>query len=140
MSVVFDASALMAWIYSEPGADVVAESLADESTTISAVNWSEVLQKIDARGGDADQLGERILALGVSVAAFDSAEARAAARLYPATRTAGLSLGDRACLALAQRLDHTALTADTAWTRIPKTTGVTVELIRDPHHRSAAGV
>jgi ribonuclease VapC len=92
------------------------------------VNWSEVLQKIAVRGGDAAQLGDWVLALGPRVVPFDLADARGAAALYQGTREHGLSQADLACLALATRLGWTAVTADRAWKDLD--IGVRVHLIR----------
>lgn len=122
-----DASALLAWIYTEDGHETVDEQL--DGARVSAVNWSEVLQKITAKGGDATQLGEMILALGVEVADFDATDARHTAALYRDTRAHGLSLGDRACLALAHRLGKPAVTADRAWKALDLD-AVEIDLIR----------
>ncbi|MEJ2871666.1 type II toxin-antitoxin system VapC family toxin [Actinomycetospora sp. OC33-EN08] len=111
---VLDASAVLVWMRAEVGAAVVAGYLA--TAAISAVNLSEVHQKLAQYGVDADRMTDRLRVLGVRVAAFDADDAVAAARLWPSTRSAGLSLGDRCCLALASRLDGFAVTADRAWT------------------------
>jgi ribonuclease VapC len=125
-AVVLDASAVLAFVYDEPGAQLVEPMLAGGA--ISTVNWSETLTKIAERGGDAARLGRQILALGPVIEPFTIADAEAAARLHPATRALGLSLGDRCCLAVAQRLDATAVTADRAWSQLDR--DVTVRLIR----------
>jgi PIN domain nuclease of toxin-antitoxin system len=124
---VLDASALLAFLYAEKGHEVVAEHLTD-APAVCAVNWSEVLQKIAIQGADAQKVGDWILALGPEIVPFDGADARYAAALYPGTRRHGLSLADRACLALARRLNTVAVTADRAWKNIDA--GVRVELIR----------
>jgi PIN domain nuclease of toxin-antitoxin system len=126
--VVLDASAVLAFVYAEDGAEAV-EPLLD-GARISAVNWSEVLTKILAHAGDPGRLGSQILALGPEIEPFTRADAEHAATLYPATSTRGLSLGDRACLAVAKRLAATAVTADQAWTEFDH--GVEVRLIRPP--------
>jgi ribonuclease VapC len=123
---VLDASALLAYAYTETGHEVVAEHLRDG--VVSAVNWSEVLQKITINGGDADRLGDWILALGLQVIPFDSTDAREVAALYPDTRQHGLSQADRACLVLAARLGSPAVTADQAWRDL--TIDAKVQLIR----------
>lgn len=126
--VALDSSALLAFIFNERGAQVVAEHL-DADATVSAVNWSEVVQKIAHKGKDPEQLGEWVLALGPQVEPFDRVGAYAAAALYPATAAFGLSLGDRACLALAKLRSVPALTADRGWAKLPGM-GIDVELIR----------
>ena len=121
---MLDASALLAWILDEPGADRVDRSLAAGEAVIGAVNFAEVLE----RSRDAQRTEARILALDVTVEPFDLADARTTAELRPHTRHAGLSLADRSCLALARRLGLPALTADHAWATLD--VGVTIELIR----------
>jgi PIN domain nuclease of toxin-antitoxin system len=116
---VLDASALLAYLRDEPGAAVVADAIA-EGTAISTVNVAEVLSRVADRGGDPVRLCEQLTARGllegaIAVEPFTTADAAEVARLRPATRAAGLSLGDRACLALALRLRAPAFTADTAW-------------------------
>jgi ribonuclease VapC len=119
---VLDASALLAHLRDEPGADVVAEAIAG-GAAVSTVNVAEALSSEAGRGTDpvrlAEELGSRGLLDGaLTVYPFTTADAIEAARLRPLTRMAGLSLGDRACLALARRLDGLAMTADTAWARV----------------------
>ncbi len=116
MSFVFDASAVLAMIGGETGAAEVRASLDDGA--ISAVNFSEVLAKlVDSGYGDADALGI-VDGLPLAVHPVDAAQARRAGLLRRRTRRRGLSLGDRACLALAAALDRPALTADRAWSEL----------------------
>ncbi|MGJ7908658.1 type II toxin-antitoxin system VapC family toxin [Actinopolyspora sp. H202] len=115
--VVLDASALLALTYREDGHEHVTEQLA-AGAVISAVNWSEVSQKLAFQSGNAEQIGEMLVATGLRIEPFGADDARRAARLYPHTRAAGLSLGDRSCLALAARFGRVALTADGAWKAI----------------------
>jgi ribonuclease VapC len=126
VTVVLDASALLVVLHGEPRATGV-EPLLD-GAQVSAVNWSEVVQKAAARGVDVAGLQEDVEALGVRVAVFDADAAEATAALWAATRESGLSLGDRACLALARALSMTAVTADTAWADVD--VGVEVRLVR----------
>ncbi|MGI8576516.1 MAG: type II toxin-antitoxin system VapC family toxin [Nocardioidaceae bacterium] len=128
MSVVLDSSALLAFIFHEPGTQMVVEHL-DEHAMISAVNWSEVVQKVAHKGKDAQQLGEWVLALGPQVEPFDRGAAYAAAALFPTTSRFGLGLGDRACLTLATFRNVPVLTADQTWAKIPDL-GIEVQLIR----------
>ncbi|ANY08552.1 type II toxin-antitoxin system VapC family toxin [Pseudonocardia sp. HH130630-07] len=114
--MVLDASAVLAWLRAEPGSEVVDARLA--GAVISAVNLSEVHQELAQRGVDADRTVRQLRTLGIRTEPLDAMDAIAAARLWPATRAAGLSLGDRCCLALAARLGRPALTADTAWTAL----------------------
>lgn len=123
---VLDASALLAWLHDEPGAQAVEPLL--EGARISAVNWSEVMQKALQRDVDTTGLQEDLSALGVRIVPFSTAHAEDAALLWRATRPSGLSLADRACLALACALGTTVLTADRAWVALD--IGVEVHAIR----------
>lgn len=119
MAPVLDASALLAHLRDEPGADVVAEAIAS-GAVISTVNLAEVFSRVADQGGDPAKLAAELTQSGlldgaITVEPFTAADAIDAGRLRPLTRDAGLSLGDRACLALARRLDAPALTADTDW-------------------------
>ena len=121
-TTVLDASALLAYLRDEPGAEVVADAIA-EGAAISTVNLAEVLSRVADRDGDPSRLvGEMtdrgLLGGAVSVEPFTDEDAVEVARLRPETRAEGLSLGDRACLALARRLSVPALTADAAWSRL----------------------
>ena len=119
MAPVLDASALLAHLRDEPGADVVGEAIAG-GAVISTVNLAEVFSRVADRGGDPAKLAAELTQSGlldgaITVEPFTAADAIDVGRLRPLTRDAGLSLGDRACLALARRLDAPALTADTDW-------------------------
>lgn len=115
MTAVLDASAALTLLRAEPGHDQVAEQL--PGSMISAINYSEVAQKLAQLGSDtAEDDTAMLIALGATVVPFDTTRAIDTARLWPKTRTAGLSLADRACLALAAELpDGVAVTADKAW-------------------------
>ncbi len=123
---VVDASALLAMLQAEPGAELVEAAL--EQSTMSAVNWSEVQQRSLARGIDVAHLRADLEALGLEIAQFTADDAELAAALWSPTRHLGLSLGDRACLGLAARLGVPALTADRAWLDLDL--GVDVKSIR----------
>jgi ribonuclease VapC len=123
---VLDASALIALLWDEPGGEAV-EPLVG-CAAISAVNWAEVLQRYRAHGVETAGKREQVEALGIRVEPFSDEDAETVAELWRPTRRAGLSLADRACLALARRLDLAAYTADRDWRRV--TVGVRVVLIR----------
>lgn len=89
-----------------------------------AANWAEVLQKIRTNGDDSDRQSVLLTALGPTVKPLTAEDARTAADLHATTRRAGLSLGDRFCLALAVRLGTPALTADKAWAGLDLPVGV----------------
>lgn len=126
MRVVLDASALIAYLNVEPGGDVVATHLAE--ATLSAVNYSEVIARLVARGTPLDRAARVVEVLDLEIFDFDAKQGLDAAGLLPHTRTKGLSLGDRACLALAMKLNVPVLTADRAWAAL--SVGVKVDLIR----------
>lgn len=112
-SCVLDASALLAMLQGEPGGEVVQELL--ETALISSVNWSEVTQKaLDWQAG-LEGLRHELMALGLEILPFTAPVAETTAQLRGATRQAGLSLGDRACLATAAVLGLPAVTADRIW-------------------------
>jgi ribonuclease VapC len=125
--VVLDASALLALLLGEAGADRVADLLPRSS--VSAINLSEVTAKLNERGMPEVWVRAALGDLDLDVHAFDEAAAFAAGRLRQPTRGHGLSLGDRACLALAMRLDAIAATADHAWAGLDLN-GLRIELIR----------
>jgi PIN domain nuclease of toxin-antitoxin system len=121
--VVLDASAVLALLLREPGAAEVEEVLVDSA--MSAVNWSEAVQVLAGRGVPAP---EALFVLGLRIEPFTLADAGTAAALWTRGRALGLSLGDRACLALADRLDAEAWTADRIWAK--EDLGVRVRVIR----------
>lgn len=123
---VLDASALLATIHREPGADRVADIL--PRSAMSTVNLAEAFQSVLEHGLSVEGLASRVESFGVLLEPPIVADAERAAALRPTTRDSGLSLADRFCLALAERLGATAVTADRAWTLSDH--GTPVELIR----------
>jgi PIN domain nuclease of toxin-antitoxin system len=127
VSVVLDASALLALLWGEPGSARVRAVL--HESAISTVNLSEVVAKFaDDRADEADV--RTMLNLPVRRIEFDEDLAYVAGLLVPMTRRAGLSFGDRACLALARRLKVPAMTADRPWASLSGAVGVEIEVIR----------
>lgn len=126
MSVVFDSSALLAIAFEEDGAAVAMRRLSDG--IISAVNASEVIARFVDLGANGEEARASLLAFGLEIRPFDTALAVAAGLLRAATREKGLSLGDRACMALAIREQAGVVTADRAWATLAL--DVEVELIR----------
>lgn len=124
--MVLDASALLALINAEPGAEMVAAALAD--ATIGTVNLAEVVTKLIELGIREQDAWAEASDLVPRVVDFDLDLARRTARLRPPTRAFGLSLGDRACLALAEFLRLPVLTADRAWQKL--SLPVDIRLIR----------
>jgi len=123
---VIDASALLALLNGEPGADVVAQAL--PGGVISAVNVSEVVAKLTEFGIPEKAIYQALKPLGLDVVFFSEEQAYLAGLLRPATQNIGVSLGDRACLSLAKMQELTALTANRAWANLA--IGVTIKVIR----------
>lgn len=129
---VLDASALLAYLQGEPGAQLVATALITCSA-ISSVNWAETLTKLADKGQDPDFVATQLTNQGLLHKALliyptDELLARSIAKLRVPTQQRGLSLGDRACLALALSLNLPALTCDRVWANL--NIGVSVTLIR----------
>lgn len=125
-AVVLDASAVLALLAEEPGADQV-EGLLDGSA-MSTVNVAEVVQKSMQHGVDTEGLEYDLQGLGVELVPFDVTQARATAELWELSPKAGLSLGDRACLSLAAGLGAVAVTTDRRWSALDL--GVRVQVVR----------
>lgn len=126
MSLVFDSSALLAIVFQEDGAEAAARRLS--GGIVSAVNASEVIARLVDFGASGEDARNALLNFGLEIRPFDTALAVAAGQLRAATREKGLSLGDRACVALAIHEQASIVTADRAWKGLDP--GVEVELIR----------
>jgi PIN domain nuclease of toxin-antitoxin system len=124
--VVLDASALLAYLRSEKGADRIASNIGD--AIISAVNHAEVVSKLILRGATLPVVQKALGYLDLDVVDFDRDLAEASGDLIAQTKGLGLSLGDRACLALAARESLPVLTTDRAWSSLD--IGVEVQLVR----------
>ena len=125
-SAVLDSSAILAILNDEPGADAVEVVLDD--ALVSTVNYSEVIAKLVERGSAFAQVRYALRSMALTTVDFDIALAQRAGALRTETRSRGLSLGDRACLALAEREGVAAMTGDRAW--VGAVSGVEVRLIR----------
>ncbi len=112
MTTVLDASALLAFLQGEPGADVVETALADESVC-GAANWSEIAQKVRAADRDWELVRALLESYDLRVEPVTIDDAELAARRW--RRGEGRSLADRLCQALGDRLDADVLTADIEW-------------------------
>ena len=126
MSVVFDSSALLAIAFEEEGAEAATRRLGDG--ILSAVNASEVIARFVDLGATGEEARASLLAFGLEIRPFDTTLAVAAGLLRVATRERGLSLGDRACMALAIHEQVGVVTADRTWATLDL--DVDVELIR----------
>jgi PIN domain nuclease of toxin-antitoxin system len=126
-SVVFDASAILALLRDEAGADVVAGHVGDG--IISAVNFQEAIKELLRRGIPITGALDMLAALHLDVRPHGQQEAITAAGLYLATKQYGSGLGDRTCMALAIAEGLPAITADQAWDKV-EVAGLEVQLIR----------
>jgi PIN domain nuclease of toxin-antitoxin system len=124
--VVFDSSAVLALLHREPGAEIVLEHAGN--AIISAVNLGELGARLVDRGMPESEIREVVDAVGLNVVPFDEDQAFVSAFLRRTTRARGLSLGDRACLALAKSRGLPALTADRIWAELE--IGIEIRLIR----------
>lgn len=115
-AVTLDASALLALLNAEPGAERVAALLDD--AVISSVNLAEVIGKLRLAGMPAAACHEAMQTLALPIVAFSETLAYLAAELEIDTRRLGLSFGDRACLATSKHLGRCAITADRQWLKL----------------------
>ncbi|MGE0056908.1 MAG: type II toxin-antitoxin system VapC family toxin [Dehalococcoidia bacterium] len=124
---VLDASAILAILNREPGWETAAE-LVTPGCFVSTVNLSEVVAKLRERGVSESDIEVELAGMDLEVILFSHAQAMDAGFLRPSTIAGGLSLGDRACLALARDLRLPALTGDGAWRAVD--VGVEIRLFR----------
>lgn len=126
-SAVLDASAVLALVREEPGADKVVPHIG--KAAVSAVNFQEIVKELLVSGLGEPTIRELLDELRLDVRAHDADAAYAAAALHVQTREYGRGLGDRSCLALAMQLGVPALTADREWKKV-KVKNLKVEHIR----------
>ena len=124
--IVVDASAVLAFLKNEPGSEKFGEVLG--RVAISAVNLAEVAAVLSRTGLSEDNVGSVLSGLNLAVIVFDREQAIATGVLQGVGRRHGLSLGDRACLALAKAMQLPVLTTDRSWARLDM--GVEVRLAR----------
>lgn len=126
MSVVLDASAILAVLRDEPGADVVVAQ--SRGASLSTVNLTEVITKLIDQELDLVWAMKQLARLEIEFVAFTADHAATASDLRPVTKACGLSLADRACLALAIERRQPVLTADRVWAELDL--DVDIRLIR----------
>lgn len=124
--VVLDASALLALLNREPGHEEIARIISHAA--ISAVNLSEVVSKLAESGMPGEAIRDALEGLALEIHGFGRELAFQAGLLRPLTRSRGLSLGDRACLALGRQLNLPVLTTGRAWEGLDL--GIEVRLVR----------
>jgi ribonuclease VapC len=125
-SAVLDSSAVLAVLNGEPGANVVTAALHD--ALVSTVNYAEVVAKLVERGNSFSGAMSALRAIALTTADFDIVQAQRTGALRAETAKRGLSLGDRACLSLAEREGVPAITADRSW--VGAAAGIDVRLFR----------
>ena len=123
---VLDSSAILAVIFNEPGSEAVLDLLG--GALLSTVNLAEIHTKLLLGGAPSDLAWNRVLSMGCEVCAFTDEHARLAAELMNKTKPFGLSLGDRACLALALERNAKVYTTDRAWKNLAL--GIEIEVTR----------
>ena len=123
---VLDASAILTLLNDEAGASMVQELL--PGAIVSAVNYAEVVTRLSLLGMPKNEIREALEILGLEIIPFDKEQSFRAGTLVTITRPYGLSLGDRACLALAHQSGLPAVTSDRAWQDVKA--GIEVRLIR----------
>ena len=124
--VIIDASAIIAFIFNEPGGDRVMKFIA--SASISSVNLSEVVTDVLKRGVDITETRKHLSQLPLEIIPFDAELAYDAASLEKYRKSHNLSLGDRACLSTGLKLGRKIITADTKWRTLPLP--IDIEVIR----------
>ena len=124
--IIFDSSAILALLKMEQGHEIVAENL--DRAIVSSVNFSEVVTVLARKGFGQEEVIRSLKETFLNIEEFDTEQAIIAAKLDEVTKTHGLSLGDRACLALAKSRNLPVLTADKIWQELDL--GVEVQLIR----------
>jgi ribonuclease VapC len=132
--VLLDASAVLAVLGNEPGAEHVALALHNKRCAVTAANQAEIISKCLDRGATPERLQVLLNTLGYSVLECVAADGQLAGDMRPLTRSLGLSLGDRLCLAVAKRLSLQVLTADRPWLSLQGTLGLDIVCIRPVAH------
>jgi ribonuclease VapC len=130
MLYVMDASAILALMQAEKGWEVVDELIREQQCVASCVNIAEVGTRMFDKGLAPSQLERTLKETDIQPVDFDLEQSTLCAELRLSTKYAGLSLGDRACLALTKLMDGTAVTSDRTWLDIAETTQIKVLMIR----------
>jgi PIN domain nuclease of toxin-antitoxin system len=125
-SVVFDASAILALLRREKGHERIEAFLAEGF--VSAVNFCEAATKLEEAGSPPDEVATALGVLDLTIIPFTEALALQAASLRNPTKSIGLSLGDRACLATAVDLGMPAVTTDRVWGKVD--VGIPIHVVR----------
>ena len=122
--IALDASALLAFLFRETGHEQVAEAMSE--ACISTVNLAETLGRFSRDGMDSTVIMARLADSALEIVPFSPQQALLCAKLLPKTRKLGLSLGDRACIALAMDRRIVAMTADREWAALGDVAGISL--------------
>ena len=131
---ILDASAVIAFLQREPGHEAVEEALQSDRCVVSTANQSEIISKALDRGVTPDAIVSILAELPYVVLDLKVEDGVQAGLMRLPTRAAGLSLGDRLCLATARRLQARVITADRAWLSVAQALGLDIRCIRDGAH------
>lgn len=131
---LLDASAILAFLQGEPGDEVVRRALQSGHCVVSAANQAEVIAKSLDRGADPEAIKIILAELAYAVVDIKTEDGAQAGWMRGTTRSIGLSLGDRLCLAVAQRLKAPVLTADRPWLQVAQPLGINIICIRPDAH------
>jgi ribonuclease VapC len=131
---VLDASAVIAFLQGEPGEEVVRQALLSSLCVVSAANQAEIIAKCTDRGIDPQTIQTLLTELNYTVVDVSVADGAQAGWLRAPTRAIGLSLGDRLCMALAQRQKAKLITADRPWLALAQALSLDVHCIRPDSH------
>ena len=116
VDTVLDASAILAFLWGEPGCEAVNEAFVGGTVGCTLANWSEVVAKVTARGANWNVAEVALIGHGLTLLAIDESDAVEAGRMW--AKHPSLSLGDRLCLAVGERLGAAILTADGEWAAV----------------------
>lgn len=131
---VLDASAIIAFLQGEPGGEEVQSALQSQHCVVTAANQAEIIAKALDRGVSTNAIQTILAELAYVVIDIKAEDGIKAGYLRATTRPAGLSLGDRLCLAVAQRLKALVLTADRPWLAMAQPLGLEIRCIRPGSH------
>lgn len=133
--MLLDASAVLAYLQGEPGWEQVDECLRGAvRCCVTAANQAEIIAKALDRGVGQDDLRTILATLDYAVVGLTDADGAAAGWMRDLTRALGLSLGDRLCLAVAQRLNMPVITADRPWVQLAPALRLDIRCIRPDSH------
>ena len=134
MITVLDASAVLAFLQGEPGQDVVGLALQHSQCVVNAANHAEIISKALDRGVNPEVIHTILGELNYTVVEIQAPDGERAGLMRADTRSQGLSLGDRLCLATAQRLKAVVLTADRPWLALNTVLELDIRCIRPNLH------